>query len=312
MHSSGSALVLTMPNPHKSEATRNHAPFADGDIVVFYDRRRRRYRVPLQVGGSYSSHLGAINHNDIIGRTEGFIAVTSKGHRVTALRPTFQESIYELPRQSQVIYPKDLGALLIRLDLYPGASVIEGGLGSGAASAAILRAIGSAGSLTTYEIRDGIIEAAKANIQQLTPESNQHKIVVADVYESGFAERNADRMLFDLPEPWLAIGHAALSLRSGGVLAVFLPTVLQVHRLCTALMSDPRWRLVETAEVIERPWHVTDTSVRPEHRMVAHTGFITTARRCELFDERVEDNTEAEQTLKLELGAESRSTSEDE
>jgi tRNA (adenine57-N1/adenine58-N1)-methyltransferase len=274
-----------MSNPHPSEAVRNRSPFADGDVVILYDRRRRRYSVNLRAGGSYSSHLGAVNHDDIIGRTEGFIAVTSKGHRVTALRPTFQESIYDLPRQSQVIYPKDLGALIMRLDLYPGAYVVEGGLGTGAASSAILRAIGPTGALTTYEAREEIIEKARANVSQLTPESTNHNVVVADIYESGFAERGTDRILLDLPEPWQAVEHCALSLRTGGVLAVFLPTVLQVHKLTMALTEDPRWRLIETTELIERPWHVTDMSVRPEHRMVAHTGFITTARRCELFEE---------------------------
>ena len=274
-----------MPNEHASEAARNHAPFGPGDIVILYDRRRRRYRIPLKEGGRYSSHLGAVDHDDIIGRTEGFMAITSKGHRVTALRPTFQESIYELPRQSQVIYPKDLGGLLMRLDLYPGANVVEGGLGSGAASAAILRAIGPTGSLTTYEVRDSIIEAAKANVAELTPESTNHTIVVTDVYESGFAERGVDRILLDLPEPWQAIESVADALRTGGVVAIWLPTVLQVHRITAAMTADPRWRLMETTELIERPWHVTDVSVRPEHRMVAHTGFITTARRCELFEE---------------------------
>jgi tRNA (adenine57-N1/adenine58-N1)-methyltransferase len=274
-----------MPNPHPSEAARNRAPFAAGDIVILYDRRRRRYRVPLRVGDRYSSHLGIINHDDILGRTEGFITVTNKGHRLTALRPTFQESIYDLPRQSQVIYPKDLGSLLMRLDLYPGANVVESGLGTGASAAAILRAIGPTGSLTTYEVRGEIVDAAQANISQLTPESTNHSVVVADVYELGFAERNVDRMLLDLAEPWQAVDYAAVSLRTGGVLAIYLPTVLQVHRVSATLTADPRWRLVETAELIERSWHVTDVSVRPEHRMVAHTGFITTARRCELFEE---------------------------
>jgi tRNA (adenine57-N1/adenine58-N1)-methyltransferase len=300
----GSALILTMHNPHASESARNHSPFASGDVVIFYDRRRRRYSVPLSTGGSYSSHLGAINHDDIIGRTEGFIAVTSKGHRVTALRPTFQESIFNLPRQSQVIYPKDLGALLIRLDLYPGANVVEGGLGSGAASAAILRAIGPTGLLTTYEVRGEIIEKSQANISQLTPESTNHKIVLADIYESGIAERGIDRILFDLPEPWRAVEHAATALRTGGIIAVFLPTVLQVHKLSLAFTSDPRWRLIETTEMIERPWHVTEMSVRPEHRMVAHTGFITTARRCELFGDNEPEADETHQALQLDADIE--------
>ncbi|MDA1036240.1 MAG: tRNA (adenine-N1)-methyltransferase [Chloroflexi bacterium] len=265
----------------KNEAESNRGPFQPGDIALMYDRRRRRYRVALREGGRSSSHLGFIEHDNIIGRTEGFMAQTSKGHKVVVLRPTFRERVLDLPRQSQVIYPKDLGTLLLRLDAYPGAHVIESGLGSGAASAAILRAIGPTGSLTSYEVREEIIEKAKANVHELAPESTNHNVVVADAYESGFPQTDVDRILLDLPEPWQMTDFAAKSLRPGGILAAYIPTVLQVHQVVMALTRDTRWRLVETIEVIERPWHVTDASVRPEHRMVAHTGFITTARRCE-------------------------------
>jgi tRNA (adenine57-N1/adenine58-N1)-methyltransferase len=186
-----------------------------------------------------------------------------------------------LPRQSQVIYPKDLGSLLMRLDLYPGANVVEAGLGSGAAAAAILRAVGPEGSLVSYEVRGEIVGPAAANLRELGVSATNHTVTVADVYESGIAERDVDRLLFDLPEPWRLADQAAQTLRTGGVLAAYLPTVLQVHQLTMALTQDTRWRLVETVEIMERPWHVTDQSVRPEHRMIAHTGFITTARRCE-------------------------------
>ena len=265
----------------KNEAASNRGPFEPGDTALMYDRRRRRYRVVLREGGRFSSHLGAIDHDDIIGRTEGFVTQTNKGHRVVILRPTFRERVLDIPRQSQVIYPKDLGTLLLRLDAYPGASVIEAGLGSGAAAAAILRAVGLTGSLTSYEVREEIVERAEANVRELAPEATNHNVVVADVYESGFAETEVDRILLDLPEPWQVTDHAAEALRTGGILAAYIPTILQVHRVTMALTKDTRWRLVETIEVIERPWHVTDASVRPEHRMVAHTGFITTARRCE-------------------------------
>jgi tRNA (adenine57-N1/adenine58-N1)-methyltransferase len=265
----------------KNEAESNRGPFQAGDIALMYDRRRRRYRVPLRKGERFSSHLGAIDHDDIIGRNEGFVIQTSKGHRVVILRPTFRERVLDIPRQSQVIYPKDLGTLLLRLDTYPGARVIESGLGSGAASAAILRAIGPAGALTSYEVREEIIEKARANIRELAPEATNHSVVIADAYETGFAETEVDRILLDLPEPWQMTDYAAKALRNGGILAAYIPTILQVHKVTMALTQDTRWRLVETIEVIERPWHVTDASVRPDHRMVAHTGFITTARRCE-------------------------------
>jgi tRNA (adenine57-N1/adenine58-N1)-methyltransferase len=270
-----------MTNKPTTEAARNRAPLAPGDVVILYDRQRRRYRVTLREGSSFSTHLGGVPHSLIIGRTEGFTVVTTKSHPLVVVRPSFREAVLELPRQSQVIYPKDLGTILMRLDLYPGAHVAETGLGSGAASAAILRAIGNEGSLVTYEIRENIIEAAKANVAALAPDAANHRIVVGDAYESGFAERDLDRVLIDLGEPEFMAGYAADALRPGGIVCAFMPTILQVHRFTMAITQDPRWRLSETIEIIERTWHVADASVRPDHRMVGHSGFITTARRCE-------------------------------
>ena len=264
-----------------NEAQLRRAPFAPGDVVVLFDRRQRRYRVVLKAGESFFSHLGAVPHDEIIGRAEGFVVVTNKGHRLLVFRPTFQEGVLDLPRQSQVIYPKDLASILMRADLYPGARVVEVGLGSGAAAAAILRAVGPTGWLTSYEVRGEIVEPSRRNVAWLAPGATNHSIVVADVYERGIAEREVDRVLADVPTPWQLMADVGEALRPGGIFAAYLPTVLQVHQLTMALTQDVRWRLVETVELMERPWHVTDNSVRPEHRMIAHTGFITTARRCE-------------------------------
>ena len=265
-----------MPN----ESDFRRAPLADGDVVILYDRRRRRYRVVLAAGALFETHLGYVPHDELIGRTEGFTVLTNKGHRMLVLRPTFAEGVLDLPRQSQVIYPKDLGAILMHADLYPGARVLEVGLGSGAAAAAVLRAIGPSGALTSYENREEIVEPARRNVAELSPGAENHTIVVADAYD-GIAERGIDRVLVDIPEPWRLLDGLAETLRMGGIVLSYLPTVLQVHQLALALNLDTRWRLVQTVELWERPWHVTDKSVRPEHRMVAHTGFITTARRCE-------------------------------
>jgi tRNA (adenine57-N1/adenine58-N1)-methyltransferase len=270
-----------MSDHARTEAELQRSPFAAGDVAVMYDRKRRRYRVPLVAGDSFSSHLGIIAHDDIIGCTEGFLASTSKGHKLVVLRPTFQERVRDIPRQSQVIYPKDLGSLIMHCDLYPGARVVEAGLGSGASAGAILRAIGPTGSLVSYEVREEIIEPAKRNVAELAPGAENHTVIAADVYEQGLPDRDIDRMLLDLSEPWQLVESAAETLRIGGVVASFLPTVLQVHKYTMALTMDTRWRLVETVELIERPWHLSDTSARPEHRIVGHTGFITTARRCE-------------------------------
>ena len=287
--------LMTDEHDHDYATPSPRAPFAEGDIALFYDRRRRRYRVPLRAGSRFSSHLGSIDHDDIIGRTEGFSAITSKGHRLVVLRPTFQESVLELPRQSQVIYPKDLGSILMRGDMFPGARVVEIGLGSGAAAAAILRAIGPSGSLVSYEVREAVIEPARANVAELAPGAANHEIVAADMYVESVRERDLDRMLIDIAEPWRIAHSAAEALRPGGLLVSYLPTVLQIHQLTMTLTMDPRWRLVETVELIERGWHVSDQSVRPEHSMVAHTGFITTARRCEPLVEAATVETETEE-----------------
>ena len=263
-----------------NEPDRRRAPLAEGDVIILYDRRRRRYRVTLAPGALFETHLGYVPHDELIGRTEGFTVLTNKRHRMLVLRPTFAEGVLDLPRQSQVIYPKDLGAILMHADLYPGAHVVEVGLGSGAAAAAVLRAIGPAGALTSYEVREEIVAPARRNVAELAPGAENHTIVVADAYD-GIAGRGIDRVLVDIPEPWRLLDGLAETLRMGGIVLSYLPTVLQVHQLALALNLDTRWRLVQTVELWERPWHVTDKSVRPEHRMVAHTGFITTARRCE-------------------------------
>jgi tRNA (adenine57-N1/adenine58-N1)-methyltransferase catalytic subunit len=268
---------MSAPTPATQPGYR---PLAAGDDVVLYDRRKRRYRIKLTPGASYYSHLGSILHDDLIGREEGLYIQTNRGHRILALRPTFREAVLDLPRQSQVIYPKDLAAILMHANVFPGARVAELGLGSGAMSAALLRAVGPTGTLTTYEMRPEIVDAASANIQSLAPGTMNQTIVVADAYEHGIPQEGLDSIVADLPEPWRMVEAAAGALRPGGIYLSYLPTVLQVHQFVMALTMDQRWRLVETVELLERPWHVTDQSVRPEHRMVSHTGFITTARRC--------------------------------
>ena len=266
-------------------APDRRAAFAAGELVMLRDRRGRRYRLRLEAGKTFHLHMGMLDHDGIIGRPDGTYVLTTKGHRLLALRPTLLESVLELPRQSQVIYPKDLGAILVRGDIFPGADVVEVGLGSGVTAATILRAIGPTGTLVSYEVRESIVAAAKANIEELAPGCANHTIVVRDAYADGIDERNVDRIIVDVPEPWLLAGTVTEALHTGGIFLAFIPTALQVHQLGLQLIHDPHFHLVETVEVLERPWHVAERSVRPEHRMVGHTGFILTARRCETREE---------------------------
>ena len=185
-----------------------------------------------------------------------------------------------MPRGPQIIYPKDLGNIISFADIFPGATVIEAGLGSGALTAALLRAVGDAGRVVTYEIDESVVPRAWQNIRRVIPNPSNLTVTIGDVYQ-GIAERQVDRVVLDVPEPWQAVAGIAEALVMGGMMISFLPTILQVHQLAGQLQADGRFQLIETIETLLRPWHVTERSVRPAHRMVAHSGFLTTAVRCQ-------------------------------
>ncbi len=258
--------------------------FQQGDLALLIDRKRRRYLLTLNEESTFHTHVGTLPHNEIIGSDQGSWFRTSLGQSLLAVKPTLGEFILEMPRSSQVIYPKDLGNIIMLGDIFPGARVIEAGLGSGALTATLLRAVGPSGSVTTYEIREDMVERGLRNIKALTNDASNHKLNMADIYE-GIQERDVDRIVLDVPEPWHVVPWAADSLALGGIFLSFLPTILQVHQLSEAFSSDQRFQLVDTVEVLLRPWNVSHRSVRPVHRMVAHTGFITTARRCTSRDD---------------------------
>jgi tRNA (adenine57-N1/adenine58-N1)-methyltransferase len=185
----------------------------------------------------------------------------------------------EMPRIATVGYPKDLGAILVYGDIFPGARVLEAGTGSGAVTMALLRAVGERGQVISYDLREDMIRRALENISAMIPEHPNLTVKQGDVYQA-FQEEDLDRVVLDLPEPWQVVPHAAEKLVPGGILVSFLPTVLQVHELSKALRQQGTFEMIETLEILMRPWSVGGRSVRPEHRMVGHTGFITTARRC--------------------------------
>jgi tRNA (adenine57-N1/adenine58-N1)-methyltransferase len=251
-------------------------PFAAGDRVLFVDAKRRRHLVTLQAGGQFHTHTGVLEHDAVIGVDEGSTVRTTLGARLLAVRPTLSEYVLEMPRGAQVIYPKDLGPILMLADVFPGARVLESGVGSGALTLALLRAIGPVGHLTGYEIRDDFARRARANVEGFLGTDLPLSIEVRDVYE-GIHESDLDRVLLDLPEPWRVVKHAEHALHSGGILLAYLPTIGQVARLREEIAGSS-FGMVETLEVLQRTWHVDGQSVRPDHRMVAHTGFLTHAR----------------------------------
>jgi tRNA (adenine57-N1/adenine58-N1)-methyltransferase len=250
-------------------------PFRAGDRVLLIDGKQRRYLVTLEEGGEFHSHAGFVPHEELIGRDDGTVVTTTRGARYTAFHPTLTDFVLKMPRGAQVIYPKDLGPILLLADIFPGARVFESGVGSGALSMTLLRA---GAEITGYELREDFAARARRNVEAfLGPEVlDRYEVEVRDSYE-GIDHRDVDRVVLDLPEPWRVVPHAEKALRPGGIFVAYTPSIVQVSQLRQAL-DGSGFRMAETVEVLNRTWHVEGASVRPDHRMVAHTGFLTSAR----------------------------------
>jgi len=252
---------------------------AAGDLILLIDKVGRRYRVRLAAGEQFSMHAGAIAHDDLIGRPEGVVVATQRGSRLLAVRPTFAEQVTGRRRQAQPIYPKDLGAILVGADVFPGARVLEAGTGTGALTIALVRAVGTSGEVVSYELREEFLELARrAVVETLGAVPPNLALKQGDVY-AGVDERDMDRVLLDLSEPWQAVGTVHAALRPGGIVFAHCPNVSQVQRFFDCLREVRGFGLLEAYEVLQRGWTVRGRSMRPSHRMVAHTGFLCFARR---------------------------------
>ena len=253
--------------------------FREGDHALVIDRRGRQRLVRLRSSVEFQSHTGNFAHEELIGREEGTWVTTSRGHRLLAVKPTMADYSTKMPRIATVIYPKDLATILIQGDVFPGARILEAGSGSGAVTMILMRAVGEDGCVFSYDIRSDMIEITRANVGAMLSDRGNLVLKLGDVYQ-GFDEKDLDRIVLDLPEPWQVVPHASDGLVPGGIFLSFLPTVPQVQQLTEALRRQQTFDLVETTEVLLRPWTFSGRSVRPSHRMVGHTGFITTARKC--------------------------------
>ena len=251
-------------------------PFIVGDMVLLEDSKRRRHLITLTEEGEFHTHTGGVPHRALLGQEEGVTVRTTRGSRLTALRPTLAEYVLKMPRGAQVIYPKDLGPIIMLADIFPGARILESGVGSGALTMTLLRAVGPTGHVLGYELRDDFADRARRNVEGFLGPDVPLDIEVRDIYE-GIDATDLDRIVLDLPEPWRVVEHAAKALRPGGILLSYLPTIGQVGLLREALADSP-FGMSESLEVLQRTWHVEGQSIRPDHRMVAHTGFLTHAR----------------------------------
>jgi len=255
---------------------RRVGPLAAGDLVQFTDVKGRRYQATLREGAQFHTQSGFVEHSDVIGVSDGTTVQSSRGQRFVVLRPPLADFVFKMPRGAQVIYPKDLGPIMVLADIGPGDRVLESGVGSGALSMMLLRA---GADVVGYEIRDDFAERAVANVHRFLGDAveDRYRIEIRNTYD-GIDERELDRVVLDLPEPWTVVPHATESLRPGGIIVAYTPSVTQVVAFREAVAGGPYTGL-ETIEVLHRSWHVEPPSVRPDHRMVAHTGFLTVARR---------------------------------
>jgi tRNA (adenine57-N1/adenine58-N1)-methyltransferase len=243
------------------------------------DRKRRRYLVTLTPGAEFHFHGGAVAHDDLLGRPEGSRVRSAKGTPLLAVRPTAADWTVKAPRGAQVVYPKDQAMIIALGDIVPGAVVAEAGAGSGALSCALLRAVGTSGRVISFELRPEHAVVAERNVvERFGGHPSNWELRGVDVV-SGLRELHCDRVVLDLLDPAAVLEAAIHALHPGGILIAYTPTVPQVMRLRESLAADQRWGLANTCETLVRDWHVDGLAVRPEHRMVAHTAFLTTARR---------------------------------
>ena len=245
---------------------------------MLLDRAGNRRLIRLRAGGRVHGHKGYLEHDRLIGEHEGLLVRTQSGAVFTAVRPRLSEYALEMPRSTAIVYPKDVGIILVWADIYPGASVLEAGLGSGSLTLALLRAVGSGGRVIVYEARGEFIRPALENIHGFGEPPPNLLIRERDIYE-GVEDSDLDRLVLDLPEPWRVVPHALTALRLGGIAAFYSPSIIQVQRTVEALEQSGGFGQLETLEVIYRPWQVKGQAIRPVQQMVSHTAFLTFARR---------------------------------
>jgi tRNA (adenine57-N1/adenine58-N1)-methyltransferase len=254
-------------------------PLRTGEAVILVDAKGRRYLKMLVAGHRMTIRGTILAADEIAGLPEGSLVGGGGGmERFRALRPTHAELVPLLARPAEPIFAKDIGAILVHGDIRPGLEVVELGVGAGATTIALLRALGRDGKLTSYEIREDFAETARTNVERYLGDCPNWTIKVGDARD-GIDETDVDRIFADLPDTDRIVATAARALGAGGILTTYVPTVLQVHAFHEAVATNGCFLEPQTLEMMERSWHVSGRSIRPDHRMVAHTGFLTFTRR---------------------------------
>lgn len=272
-----------MTNVVPTGSVNRRGPFRVGERVQITDEKGKITTITLQENGAYHSHRGYFSHDELIGNVEGTVIENSEGIKFLALRPLYKDFVLSMPRGAAVVYPKDTGQIVTMADIFPGARVIEAGVGSGALSIGLLRAIGDHGHLRSFERREEFAEIARGNVETMFGGPHPAwEITMGDLAEElGNVEEpgSVDRAVLDMLAPWECLDAVGTALAPGGVIICYVATVTQLSRVAEAMRADGRYTEPEAHETMVRGWHVEGLAVRPDHRMVAHTGFLITARR---------------------------------
>jgi tRNA (adenine57-N1/adenine58-N1)-methyltransferase catalytic subunit len=258
-------------------------PLVAGEWVRLVDGKGRRHNICLAAGAAFHTNRGAIQHDDLIGRDEGFTVTSSSGGEYLVFRPMLNEFVVSMPRGAAVVYPKDAAQIVAMADIFPGARVVEAGVGSGALTCSLLRAVGPAGRVSSYERREEFADVARRNVTQFFGGDHPAwQLTVGDLVEAlpgGDPAGSVDRVVLDMLAPWECVDVVADALAPGGVVVAYVATTTQLARTVETLRAHGEFTEPHPWETLVREWHVEGLAVRPSHRMNGHTGFLVTSRR---------------------------------
>ena len=253
--------------------------FSAGDRIQLTDPKGKMYTFTITPGKEWHTHKGWIVHNDLIGLPEGSVVSTSAGLQFTAFKPLLGDFVLSMPRGATIVYPKDAAMIIGIADVFPGAKVIEAGVGSAALSISLLRAIGPTGELTSFERREDFADIARENVRTyFGAVPTNWSLNIGSVQESS-TDKKYDRVILDMLAPWECISFAAEVLRPGGVFLAYVATTTQLSMTAEAIKEDGHFTEPLSSETIVRDWHHEGLAVRPMQRMIGHTGFLIVTRR---------------------------------
>ena len=264
-------------------ATLRRGPFSVGERVQLTDPKGRLHTITLEPGREFHTHRGRLAHDDLIGAPDGSVVRNTAGVEYLALRPLLSDYVMSMPRGAAVVYPKDAGQIVTMADIFPGARVVEAGVGSGALSMSLLRAVGEHGSLHSFERREDFADIARGNARAFFGVDHPAwQVTVGDLVEElprAVEPASVDRVVLDMLAPWECLDVVADALLPGGVLICYVATATQLSRVAEAMREHGGFTEPEAWESLVRGWHLEGLAVRPQHRMHGHTGFLISTRR---------------------------------